>query len=124
MYGLQSSRLRKFSLVASAVLSIAASVLTAPGAFAATPEDKISMRFEFERSAPASVTYHRLAQAAWRTCRYGGMVSFGAQRIVATCARTMIDDGVAKIGSPDLATLHALSTGKPLPSYAEARQPG
>lgn len=124
MSNFQTSRLRSISLLATTILLVVASAWTAPAASARTPDGAISMRFAFGRSAPAAVTYDRLTKAAWRICRSDARGMAAYPRGVARCASSMIEDGVAKIGSPDLATLHALNTRKPLPAFASAGQPG
>jgi hypothetical protein len=112
---------RRFSgkLLSGAVL-IAALFASAPAASAEAPgRQPVTMRFAFDRSAPADVTYSSLRRAAVRTCNLqGGTIMMRSAQV---CAADLIKAAVVKIGDVRIARLHAERTGQPAPMLALAR---
>jgi len=90
-------------LVAAVIL--ASAVLAAP-AFAETPKEKFETRFAFNPNDPANEIYSDLTRTARRACEVPGMLSLRMSKSEQACIKEMVQDGVTKIGRPDVAAVH------------------
>ncbi len=104
---------------ASAAVLFASIFAAAPVASAKPAlRDEITMRFAFDRTAPAELTYNQLRIAASRACKGQGVAM--AARARNFCANEMVHKGVIAMADTRLAQLHQKRTGRSTASFVMA----
>jgi hypothetical protein len=90
----------------TAAFILASAVLAAPAAFADGPRQTIQARFAFNPDEPAAQIYSDLTRTARRACELSGTRSLNAVKHEHACVEEMVQDGVAKLGRADVASVH------------------
>ena len=90
----------------TAALILATAVLAAPAALADGPRETINARFAFNPSEPAAEIYSDLTRVARRACELNGTRSPSIVKHEQACMKEMVEDGVSKLGRPDVAAVH------------------
>ena len=90
----------------TAAFILASAVLAAPAAFADGSKEPVHARFAFNPNDPAAEIYSDLTRTANRACELSGTRSLNMIKIEQACAKEMVQDGVAKLGRPDVAAVH------------------
>lgn len=81
-------------------------------------EDTFDVKFTFDRTAPAEVTYERLVETAKKPCQIQyplsttGYSRDAMKRFRRKCEGMLIDQAINSIDKPSLTALHKVHTGK------------
>ena len=88
----------------------AAAILTLVGATAAA-DTPVEARIKVQSDASAEELYRKLQIKARQQCRVNTVITYSRIALERACRREFMDNGVIKIGRPDLTALHREKTG-------------
>ena len=89
---------------------IVAAIVCLVGA-TATADTPVEARIEVRRDATPEEHYRKLQFKARRLCRIDTVVTYSRPPLERACRKEFMNDGVKKIGRPDLTALHRKKTG-------------
>jgi hypothetical protein len=95
----------KTSKALSAAFLMASAILAAPAALAEQPRN-VQAAFAFNPNDPAAEIYADLVRTARKACEFHGVRMLKLMEHEKACVKAMLNDGVAKLGRPDVAAIH------------------
>jgi len=88
-----------------ALVLMAATAFAGPSAFADAGQKTFTVKFSYNKAAPAEAIYQRLEKTAHRACNKPGPISFKVRRATEACEAEVIDKVLAKMQRLDVAAM-------------------